>query len=164
MRLEVDIMENSIIRSAENKDIQRIEVLLRQVHAVHAGIRPDLFIEGMQKYSGEELAKIIENEQTPVFVYEENCRVEGYVFCRIICETAPSKVKITTLYIDDLCVDKSARSKGIGRKLFDYACGFAKRIGAYNVTLHVYSGNERAERFYNSLGLAAQYTALEKIL
>lgn len=152
------------IRLAKRSDIARIEELLRQVHGVHAGLRPDLFKEGKQKYSGDELSKIIANGQTPVFVYEEEGGVEGYAFCRILRENAPSKAQITTLYIDDLCVDKSARSRGIGRKLFDHVCDFAKSIGAYNITLHVYSGNERAERFYHSLGLVPQYTALEKIL
>lgn len=153
-----------IIRLAKEGDIARIEELLRQVHGVHAGLRPDLFIEGMQKYDKAQLSDIIKDKNAPVFVYEEDGRAEGYAFCRILRETAPSKTKIITLYIDDLCVDENVRSRGIGRKLFDYVCEFAKSIGAYNVTLHVYGGNERAERFYKSMGLLPQYTALEKIL
>lgn len=152
------------IRLAKEGDIPEIEELLRQVHGVHARIRPDLFIEGMQKYDKNQLSEIIADKNTPVFVCVQGGKIAGYVFCRIIMEDAPSKAKITTLYIDDLCVDESLRSRGTGKKLFAFACDYAKSIGAYNLTLHVYSRNERAEGFYRAMGLVPQYTALEKIL
>ena len=42
--------------------------LLHQVNDVHAAGRPDLFIEGKTKYTEIELAEILRNPQTPVFV------------------------------------------------------------------------------------------------
>ena len=41
---------------------------------------------------------------------------------------------------------------------------YAKEIGCYNLTLDVYSFNERAIAFYEKCGLANQKVVMEKIL
>ena len=46
------------IRRAVVKDINRIEELLYQVHKVHSDERPDIFKEGMKKYTKEELEEM----------------------------------------------------------------------------------------------------------
>lgn len=153
-----------IIRKAEIGDIEGIGELLYQVHGVHAAIRPDLFIVGRRKYDDAQLSKIIEDADAPVYVCIAGGEVAGYVFMRIQRESSPSHRPMTTLYIDDLCVSEKVRGQGIGHKLFAFAEQFASEIGAYNITLHVYEGNESAKRFYNSLGMKAQYIAMKKII
>lgn len=153
-----------VIRKAENCDIAGIGRLLCQVHVVHAAIRPDLFVVGKRKYGDAQLSEIIADENAPVYVCVADGEVAGYVFLRIQRDNLPSHRAMTTLYIDDLCVDENVRGQGIGHKLFAFAEKFASEIGAYNITLHVYEGNETARRFYNSLGMKVQYTALEKIV
>lgn len=71
---------------------------------------------------------------------------------------------IVTLYIDDLCVDERARGSHVGSALLQYAEGFARSAGCYNVTLNVWEGNDTALRFYEDRGLTKQKTGLEKIL
>ena len=50
------------IRKAEEKDIPRIMELLGQVLAIHAEIRPDIFIPGTTKYTVTELAELLKQE------------------------------------------------------------------------------------------------------
>lgn len=152
------------IRRAENADIAAIGELLYQVHGVHAAIRPDIFIEGRRKYDDAKLAEILKDDDAPVFVLTADGIVAGYIFLRIQRGLQPSHRPITTLYIDDLCVGEKVRGQGIGHKLFAFAEKFAKDIGAYNITLHVYEGNDRAKLFYENLGMKKQYTAMEKII
>ena len=72
------------IRKAEKKDINKITELLHEVLELHAAIRPDIFVSGTTKYTESELAAIIENEKTPVFVAEgDDGEVKGYAFCQI---------------------------------------------------------------------------------
>ncbi len=71
---------------------------------------------------------------------------------------------VKTLYIDDLCVDKSFRGKHIGKQLYDYAVSFAKENGCYNLTLNVWNCNDSAMKFYEKCGLKPQKTHLETIL
>ena len=153
-----------IIRRAEDGDADDVLALLSQVHAVHEEIRPDLFKKGERKYSAAQLKDIFSDPDSPVFVCEGEGKVLGYAFCRILREADPSRTAITTLYLDDLCVDEGARGGGIGHKLLKHVENFAAECGAYNLTLHVYEGNDSAKKFYLSAGMGVQYFALEKII
>jgi diamine N-acetyltransferase len=154
-----------MIRRAIEKDIPYLNKLLYQVHKVHHEARPDLFKEGTKKYTDEELIKIIHNDLTPIFVYEENEEVLGYAFCihqQHINDNNLTDIKV--LYIDDLCVDENQRGKHIGSKLYQYVLEFAKKEGYYEVTLNVWADNVAALKFYQHIGLRIQKIGMEKIL
>ena len=74
-------MEDLIIRPALNEDIPYIDKLLYQVHKIHSDARPDLFKAGAKKYSDKQIARIIADASTPVFVAEKNREILGYAFC-----------------------------------------------------------------------------------
>lgn len=154
------------IRTANEKDINRINGLLLQVLTVHHEGRPDLFKANSKKYTDEQLRDIFKDATKPVFVAsDENDDIFGYVFCVIkqhINDNILTDVK--TLYIDDLCVDENKRGMHIGRQLYEYVLNYAKTIGCYNVTLNVWSCNENAIKFYENCGLKPQKIGMEKIL
>lgn len=154
-----------IVRRAEEKDIEVVEKLLSQVLEIHAKLRPDLFISGTRKYTTEELLKIFKNDQTPVFVAEEDGQVYGYCFCIIEnTKNANNLHDMKTLYIDDLCVDENARGKHVGRALYKYVLEYARKIGCQNVTLNVWEGNHAARSFYEKMGFGVRKTMMEKKL
>lgn len=153
------------IRRAQTQDIPDILRLLVQVNMVHHKARPDLFKGPATKYSAAELEEILRNDEKPVFVYTEGDKFLGYIFCQTeICEESPLRTGIRTLYIDDLCVDETARGKHVGESLYRYALDYAKKMGFYNVTLHVWRGNDGAKAFYEKMGLKTQYICMEQIL
>ena len=153
-----------MIRKAEIKDLEAVNNLLKQVLAVHHKGRPDLFKPEGKKYTDAELKGIFSNPDTPVFVFEENGTVLGYAFCAIQHQESGSLMPLTTLYIDDICVDEKARGKHIGSALFEYVKEFAKKTGCYNITLHVWECNPSAAAFYKALGMTPQYTSMEIVL
>ena len=71
---------------------------------------------------------------------------------------------IKTLYLDDFCVDETARGKHIGTSLYEYVLKYAKEQGCYNVTLNVWADNVNAVKFYEKIGLKIQKIGMEKIL
>ena len=152
------------IRRARAGDIPQIASLLRQVQDIHAKGRPDLFVEGARKYTDNEIAALLKDDNRPIFVYTEGDVLSGYIFCEIRERHDPSHTPIRTLYIDDLCVDESARRQGVGRALFEYAKAFAKEIGCYDLTLTVWACNPGARRFYEELGMQARSFFMETIL
>ena len=152
------------IRSATLTDIDGINKLLYEVHKVHSDKRPDLFKVGSKKYTNEELAKIIVDDNRPIFVYVDNDDILGYAFCVFIKNNSNSLTDILTLYIDDLCVDENARGKKVGTSLYNYVLQFAKDAGCYNVTLNVWACNNSALKFYEKCGLSVQKIGMEKIL
>lgn len=154
-----------IIRRAKESDINAINRLLCQVLMVHHKGRPDIFKPNCKKYTDEELLKIIADDERPIFVAEDEGEVKGYAFC-IIQQHKDSNIltDIKTIYIDDLCVDETARGQHIGRELYEYVLDFAKREGFYNLTLNVWSCNKEALKFYEKMGLTPQKIGMEKIL
>lgn len=153
-----------LIRKAEPRDLEAVGNLLRQVLKLHHDGRPDLFNEEGKKYTDEELLAIFANPLTPVLVYEKGGVVLGYVFCELQHVSSGSLRTLDSLYIDDLCVDSSARGQHIGKALYEYAVEFAKRNGCHNVTLHVWECNSGAKAFYEAMGMTPQYTSMETIL
>ncbi len=154
------------IRRAVLSDMPGINKLLNQVLMVHHNGRPDLFKANVKKYTDEELAEIILDNQKPIFVaVDDSDEVLGYAFCvyqQHINDNILTDVR--TLYIDDLCVDEDKRGLHIGTQLYDYVVDFAKKNDFYNLTLNVWSCNESAMKFYQACGLVPQKVGMEKIL
>ena len=152
------------IRRAENRDAAQVLHLLEQVNAVHHDIRPDLF-NLATKYTGEELQEIFADSSKPVFVCDDGEKVLGYIFTVLIDHSGDNMlVPIKELYIDDLCVDETARGQKIATKLYEHVLDFAREAGCHNVTLNVWEGNEGAMAFYRKMGMGVQKTKLETII
>ena len=153
------------VRRAEKRDIPAIMELLKQVNRVHYEGRPDLF-RPATKYTEEELAAILDNDLTPVFVFEDSGgQILGHGFCVL---QRPENTRllndILTLYIDDICVDEAARGRRVGKTIFDRILDYARERGCYNVTLNVWACNPGAMAFYEKLGLKPYKTGMEMLL
>ena len=155
----------AFVRRAEAGDIPAILDLLVQVNMVHHNGRPDLFRGPATKYGLEELKAILSNEETPVFVcVDDDGRVLGHGFCMMQHSGGRLMETHDTLYIDDICVDASARGRGVGRALYERILECARERGCYNVTLNVWTCNPGAMAFYERLGLVPYRVSMEKIL
>ena len=153
------------IRFAKAQDVPGMITLLRQVGRVHHDGRPDLFRSNAQKYSPSQILDMLDKTDTPIFVAVENDKVLGYGFC--IMENYHQHSVMTdrtTLYIDDICVLEECRGKHIGTAIYNEILRYAKYRGCYNVTLNVWSCNESAMKFYESLGMKPQKVGMEAIL
>lgn len=153
-----------MVRKAEKRDIDAIIRLLHQVNMVHYEKRPDLFKPYTTKYDEQELEALLGDDSKPIFVYDDG-EVLGHAFCQI------SEVKnhrllqdAKTLYIDDICVEETARGRHIGQSLYEYVRDYARSIGCYNITLNVWEGNDSALSFYRSMGMQVEKTGMETIL
>ena len=154
-----------IIRATE-KHVPRLYAMLEQVQKLHADGRPDIFINGTNKYGIEKTGEIIKGENTPVYVaIDGNGQAIGYAFCEIErFKGTPNLKERKVFYIDDLCVDENYRGRGVGKQLYDYVIKIAKDLGCYHLTLNVWHLNESAVRFYNKLGMKPLKTTMEQIL
>ncbi len=155
-----------LIRRAVSADIPSLHRLLRQVLEVHHAGRPDLFRGGVTKYTDEELAVLLQDEGRPVFgAFDETGMLLGYAFCAIE-EYRGDNIMTDrkTLYIDDICVEETARGQHVGTALFRHVTGWARKQGFYNVTLNVWECNPGARAFYEAMGMVPFKTGMETIL
>ena len=153
------------IRFAKGQDVPGIIKLLKQVGAVHHEGRPDIFRQNAQKYGPSQVMELLGKSDTPIFVAVEDDQVLGYGFCVLEHYRQHSVMTDrTTLYIDDICVLEECRGRHIGTAIYNEILRFAKYRGCYNVTLNVWSCNEGAMKFYESLGMKPQKVGMEAIV
>ena len=150
------------IRKASTKDIPSLLSLLKEVLALHAEIRPDIF-STTTKYNESDIKDILKNEKKPIYVaVNDKDEVLGYLFLEIKDNKNASNQKPrTTLYIDDICVSKDHRREGIGEFLFSFAKELAISLKCDDITLNVWSGNEAALKFYTKHGFKERNAILE---
>lgn len=136
---------------------------MSQILLVHHQARPDIFKEKGRKYNEQDLEKLMNQEHTPIFVYEDtDGQILGHLFVTIKEESEnPVLRPIKTLFIEDLCVNQAARGQKIGDQLYQFAISYAKEIGCYNLTLSVWNDTLR---FYQRQGMKPQETDMETVL
>ena len=153
------------LRFARESDIPEMIDLLQQVGEVHHRIRPDLFRAGAQKYDEAALKKLLSDPNRPILAAEIDGKMVGYAFCILqITKDDPVLCDRKVLYIDDLCVDSKVRGAGVAAALYEKTLDYARELGCNAVTLNVWSGNDRAMRFYEKSGLKQQKVGMEVIL
>lgn len=153
------------IRFATEQDVLGILNLLQQIGQVHYEGRPDIFRDQAQKYSASQVLALLNSPKNPIFVAVEGEKVLGYCFCKVKDYENESVVNDhTELYIDDLCVDEGCRGQGIGTALYNEVLRYAKMRRCHNLTLNVWSFNQRAMKFYEKLGLKPQRVFMETVL
>ena len=155
-----------MIRKAIKEDIPRLRELLLQVDSIHHEGRPDLFKDGVSKYTLEQLEDILEYDDVVVFVCEDDSgEVIGHAFC--VDKTVRESEVLTdvrTLYIDDICIDEKSRGQGIGREMYRHIKEYAQAEDYYRITLNVYSLNPDAVSFYEAMGFKPFKIGMEEIL
>ncbi len=147
---------NLIIRESKTEDSEAVYRLLLLIAELHRSGRPDVFGDLVSKYTIEEVSERLSKEDNGVFVAEIDEKVVGYVFCEVIKEG-----RGLTLYIDDLCVDPSARRHGVGRRLIDAAKQYAVQKNCSCVMLNVWEFNSDAVSFYEKYGFETRSRHME---
>ena len=150
-----------LIRRADTHDIPDILRLLVQVCNVHQAIRPDIFKRDGVKYTESDLTELLADESRPVWCAVEADRFLGYCFCQwVLYHDSSVSTDRKELYIDDLCVEETARGMGVATKLFDHVRRVARAEGTDFITLNVWHGNT-ALHFYEKMGMIPRKTTLE---
>lgn len=151
-----------LIRDMQLQDFEKVNTVMREVHALHVKNRPDLYIDMEEPYARDKFEADIENENMITVLAEENGEIMG--ICMAAFREQTCMVKKRTVYMDVLCVREPYRGRGIGTKLFLHVQKEAKTKGAKRLDLMVWGVNEKAYAFYERLGMSVQRFVLEKKL
>ena len=93
------------------KDYESVNRLAIQVHELHVGWRPDLFISVEEVISREYFNELILNNQ--IFVAKIAEEIVGYIIFNIREKEISSMRRRKQLNIDAMCVDEKHRGKRI---------------------------------------------------
>ena len=151
-----------IIEKAKKEQAQNIVELLKYICEVHRKGRPDVFISGQPKYDTDALCRLMDDDDYRIVTATEDGRVIGYMISKITeNENGPHIRYAKTLYIDDICVDKSYANTGVGTALFEEAKHIGKELGCERIDLNVWAFNEPAIKFYEKMGMTVSKMYME---
>ena len=152
-----------MIRVLELKDYESAKKLVYQVHQLHLKNRPDIYIDG-NPLPMEYFEKIIIDKNSLNYVYEEDGEIVG-ILTSSKQTSRPLQILNSRIvyFIDDIVVDNNQRRKGIGKKLFNHLLDKAKQDNVDAIELNVWSFNESAIKFYESLGMTVKNMKMEYI-
>ena len=142
-----------MVRFAEEKDLNIINELRKQVNDIHVEGRPDVFKAGF----GSEIrdfAKVIMNgENSDIIVAERNG-----VICGMVCvdyvnkpETPYSKAR-SFYHVQEIAVDVNYRRQGVAKELLEFMIADAKKRKLGKIELDVWEFNDSAIEFYQAVG------------
>lgn len=114
---------------------------------------PQLTGEADRYPTREELEKIIQSEDSFIFIAKENDEILGTL--TLIFYYIPSGKKA---WIEDVVVDESARGKGIAASLINHALEIARQNGIEKVDLTSRPFREAANKLYQKLGFKQRET------
>lgn len=133
------------------KDYELVNKLAVQVHELHVGWRPDLFISVDEVISREYFNSLILNKQ--ILVAKIADEVVGYIIFNIREKEIPSMRYRKQLNIDAMCVDENHRGKGIGSQLLECVKEFAIENNCTDLYLTVNEENTEAIKTYEKFGM-----------
>lgn len=154
------------ITPATEADLDAIRALLGQTDQLHAELVPDYFRKPNSKTRPREaLKRVLETPNEQLLIARAGGVALGVAHVQLY-DTPPLLLLMPRrrAHLDALVVDKSARRRGVGKRLVEAAAAWAKRHDAYELLLTVWAGNDTADRFYAKLGFRVVNRVLGRAL
>ena len=141
----------------QQTDWEKVNNLAIQVHELHVGWRPDIFLSSKIVITQERFCELIEH--THIFVAKENDEIVGYITFDIKERENPIMRFRKQLSIDAMCVDKTVRHKGIGTKLLAFIKEYALKNDCTDLYLTVNEENIPGIKTYEKFGFRVKNIA-----
>ena len=141
----------NILELAKDCDREAVNARARQVHAMHAAWRPDVFEMVEELYPSDRFEKAVAEKQ--LYVARLDGETVGYGLVLVRHYNWPGVVDRKVLMLDELCVDENHRHQGIGKQMMEDIKDLARELGCTDIQLGVYAQNKDAIAFYERAGM-----------
>lgn len=151
------------VRLAASEDLQRVNELRRQVNEMHVQGRPDFFRPGFSEELQQYLYTLHASADHDVLVAEgNNGAIVGFACVKYVDRPeSPYRLPCRFLEIEEIGVDEGCRRSGAGRALVEAARRIAREKGFPRIDLNMWSFNENALAFYESVGFTTYRQYME---
>ena len=139
-----------MLQLARPEDRSSINALAVQVHDLHVAWRPDIYEQTEDLWPQQRFDAAVADRQ--LFCAKIDDQVVGYVLLSVRSCEVDGHVKRKVLVIDEICVDKRLRNRGIGTEMMLGVRAIAKAFGCTDLQLGVYPQNNEAIAFYQKCG------------
>jgi len=153
---------NYKIREAKKNDYNDISSIVKEVHDLHVKARPNDYKSCEDPLSKNIYLEMLDSHRYKIFVAIINDSIVGYTVLKTFeTKNHPIMHDRIWIHIDDLCITKDFRRKGIGKALYLKALEYCKENNIDKLDLNVWSFNKDAIKFYKALGMKEKFIKFE---
>lgn len=150
------------VRPATYDDLPRVNELRRQVNDLHVQGKPEWFRPGFSEELQQYLYTLYESEDHDVLVAERDGGIVGFACLKYVERPeSPYRLACRFLEIEEIGVDENCRRSGAGRALVEAARRIAKEKDFPRIDLNMWSFNDSALAFYESVGFTTYRRYME---
>ena len=142
-----------VIRFAKEDELEKINVLRKQVNDLHVEGKPDVFKPGFSEELQNYVYYIFKDPEQKIVVADKDGELCGFAILHHIYKPENPFMKVRDfLDIDEFCVDEKHRREGIATAMVDFIKNFAKEQGYHRLELNMWEFNQDALAFYEAAG------------
>lgn len=141
------------VRFAEEKELDRVNELRKQVSRLHAAGKPDVFKAGFPQEMQDLVYVFWNDPEKKIVVVEKDGVICGYAVLHHMCRAEnPVKREQNYLDIDEFGVDEAYRRQGVAAEMIDFIRAYTVEKGIRRIELNMWEFNKGALAFYESVG------------
>ena len=142
-----------VIRFAKEDELEKINVLRKQVNDLHVEGKPDVFKPGFSEELQNYVYYIFKDPEQKIVVADKDGELCGFAILHHIYKPENPFMKVRDfLDIDEFCVDEKHRREGIATGMVEFIKNFAKEQGYHRLELNMWEFNQDALAFYEAAG------------
>lgn len=142
-----------MVRFAEEKDIEKVNELRKQVNDIHVEGRPDIFKPDFGAEIRDVAKSFIHDEDKDIIVAVRDGEICGMLCVEVVNKPeSPYGMARSFYHVVEVAVDEKHRQEGVGRELFEFIKTDAARRGLDKIELDAWEFNETAIEFYRAVG------------
>lgn len=142
-----------MVRFAEEKDLDEINELRKQVNDIHVEGRPDVFKAGFGTEIRDFVKIIMNGENSDIIVAERNGIICGMACVDYVNKPESPYSKARNFYhVQEIAVDEKYRRQGVAKELLEFMIEDAKKRKLGKIELDVWEFNDSAIEFYQAVG------------
>lgn len=142
-----------VIRFAKEDELERINVLRKQVNDLHVEGKPDVFKPGFNEELQNYVYYIFKDPEQKIVVADKDGEICGFAILHHIYKPENPFMKVRDfLDIDEFCVDEKHRREGIATAMVEFIKNFAIDQGYHRLELNMWEFNQDAMAFYEAAG------------
>lgn len=141
------------VRFANRDELDRVNVLRKQVNDLHVAGKPEIFKPGFSKELKDYIYEIWHDPDKKIVVAKQDGAIVGFAVLHHVCKPEnPFMKERDYLDIDEFCVDAAHRRQGVATALIDFIRAYAIAQGFPRIELNMWEFNRDALAFYEAAG------------